>query len=381
MNDEKVVEEFFSILDKNFNANLSNNDKNSINRYIENIKLKNKLVNNLAVLLTTDIIPSDIDLLNCNLIEPVKLLHLNGIDINERLQIPRDDYRKIIADYISQKLAHFKANPSIKENITDLNDIYTFNDDTNNKSYEYFQINNVADIFINASPKTVNTFVNDIATISQFNRLLYLMHKKSINNTPIFSRDQNNISKIFFVGKKGTGKTTLINYAFTIYNKLLEDSKVIWIRIDLTKDSRFNITYRMRYQFCKILFDYYDSNKITQKKLTFNLSHTNNFLKKRIEQYNITFKDNNEKYIDFFSECKILSTEPYQVEKIPNVFYYGLFDYLVMDCNISFIFIIDGLDKLDLTEIRKNQFINWIEEIKYTIMPRYVIPAIFFNSA
>ena len=79
--------------------------------------------------------------------------------------------------------------------------------------------------------------------------------------------DASNRSRFFVVGDVGTGKTTFLNYAFSLNYNQLHKSKVMWIRVDLTKEYHANKTLSdaVSFQLSKVYRKNYESDLFKHK--------------------------------------------------------------------------------------------------------------------
>jgi hypothetical protein len=89
---------------------------------------------------------------------------------------------------------------------------------------EYLRHGEYNEIIANVSPDYVSTLVG------------YFIERAKESTDPIINVNSHHSRKLFFIiGPAGVGKTTFLNYIFSVHAERLRKEKVIWVRLDLGK--------------------------------------------------------------------------------------------------------------------------------------------------
>lgn len=225
---------------------------------------------------------------------------------------------------------------------------------------------------INFSRKTIRKFHSEICELAK------TISKKTKENAidRVATLDK---GRIFIVGPKGVGKTTFLNMIrCKHYNKHVvnRQSRIVFVYFDLTEYSIKNLSDGL--QFCttrEILANW-------SHYLQVNISSTNQILKEMIKGNNAEIKNfTDEQYqylwVNIYSECT--GTSPRNDSKISWIFD-SLIKYLIEYYNLSFIFTIDGLDRINLTPSKVDNFHNWCDQIKNSFLSNSSYPGVYLVS-
>ncbi len=212
---------------------------------------------------------------------------------------------------------------------------------------------------------------------------------------------QSNEYKWFMFGDRGVGKTIFMNYMLTMHSRDLNKKRVIWTRIDLTKESPPGITIPqwVRWKICSTLFQYYDAQSYSQaiikykkstheyrmwrnkqnRKMIFDLSYNNVSLFKWAKQLDLaltidTFKKQYRKFeLKYRSD---IHKEPDCIEEMYEAWFVdAIWNHVVVDQECSFIIFFDGLDQLGLSKNDKERFVNLRDQLTSFLTNEYYIPS------
>jgi len=314
------------------------------------------------------ILPSDFDQLNCSVITP---LVYYGDQRETNTREPRGvvlgGLMSDFAELLRIVLRHLPANPSEQGNVEAYETIYTFpakREDITQFEKEYYP---------NLELGTTKQFLKKLIELARQGREL----RKNVNNqvdTNLVDRSAWKMwlanSKIALVGYRGVGKTTFLNYLMTVHGSALDDARVILIRIDLTKPYLdVKLTNWYRWQFCDILFRYYD-----RKKLGMDLSLENARLVSRLAEH--YHGDRKTLLLDYVKARHLIEGSPEPVA-IPEWLFRGIADYLSVDLDTGFIFVFDGLDRLGLTKDDQKAFKEKVKAVRKALMKENTLPAAY----
>lgn len=225
--------------------------------------------------------------------------------------------------------------------------------------------------YLNPNKKTLNDIFDFI-----LNKSKNLLLLKNISDRQK-SDDLKKLCKFVFYGPPGVGKTTIINYLFSINSDRLIGDRVIWIRVDLNKSegAELDLRNRLNAKFVRIfskfyLFEYTEFNKPFLTNLNKDIL---DFLSKRYssESYKGAFSRHVTKFINLLQKLKDsdINTIDYFLDKdFHNIDYFNdIFDYFVSyiqnNYNYAFIFIFDGLDSVTIDFTQFDIFQNWLRQI------------------
>jgi len=235
--------------------------------------------------------------------------------------------------YILSILGHLSANPSNPEKKDILSQVYIYSESS--------EIRN-SDI-PNTNSKSAQEFINELNAASKLERDMYLLN--------------NSITRSLYIlhGDRGIGKTIFINHLFTKYNDYLNEKKTIWIRINLAEDfggDDPNLIHWLLSKAVMVVFRYY--------------IHFHDFsgLIDRLKDYIVhKFKDNTK---DMLLENLQILVDMFVSKEYREVLNSELVNDLIsrrvlheaINNGYSFIYVLDGFDRIDITPKYKTIFDN-----------------------
>ncbi len=247
--------------------------------------------------------------------------------------------------FVLNFLGHISANPSTKLKKNIFKELYVYpeqeiNDFKNRRNK----------IYVNNFEFSGRRFLANLIASSK-KEYNYLISK---NNHLVKNRD------IFILkGNRGIGKTFFINTLFSNHNDSLNKKKVIWVRIDVPQEissNNENILDSLRLQIVKILLRYYNNHPDF-------LSITSDIKKIIKEKYQIE----RNRYIDCLNHAVNVLTNVYTNEKLTtDDFPRAISDEIIHYAHqkeFSFIYILDGMDKIDLIKEYDEKIIKIIKTL------------------
>lgn len=146
--------------------------------------------------------------------------------------------------HIYRRLGHITVNPHDEFNTAAIVD-----------SYVYAEGEPQA---VNADKSTIDGFVNDLINGAKDHRDLYMQ----VGRVPDAGGRSLEKKHYIVVGDRGTGKTYFLHYILSKYSKLLDDEKVIWVRLNLLSDfvnyENMDLQHWVYAKAAKIILRYYD---------------------------------------------------------------------------------------------------------------------------
>lgn len=264
---------------------------------------------------------------------------------------PNKSIRDQRADYIFNTLGHISLNTSDKETTLALTE-----------TYEYIDSNSQANTEIpNINPSSTELFIKELITAAKTEAA----RRKETDEL------YHNMERQVYVlhGPRGCGKTFFINHALSKNGDLLDSEKCIYVRVDLT--DRFggispNVAHWLLSKLVLVIFRYYNSDsKIPEEKIS-DEKHIE--IKKTLVEY-IRNKEPKETMDLLFlklSDMERIFMEEKVVALTSDIvpFEFGIeISKILVDRGYSFIYIIDGLDRLDITPKYEEKFDNVISSL------------------
>jgi len=352
-----------------------------------------RCISKITAKLGLPILPKDFNYLDCETESPLDMI---AGELGEKILVnpglPMSEYKSDILTFMMFCLDHISANPSNPGNVEALKALYTFPEDYEQDNWKGKILTSKAFEDINKSERRIEQLAQEICELAQDNRDLY--EKKVLGLTEsqydITSALSNlaRRSKIYLLGKRGSGKTIFINYLLSAKNYIFVKNNVVWFRIDLTKGN-FDLQDWMRWQMCHVLFKYYEDKYYRSgQKVSLDLTSSNTQLFKRISHY-AEDPDFERNYTSKFEEFKNHTRIDLNVPEMPNAkkfkllksiavhFYKGIWDYLTLDRKIGIVFVLDGLDRLGLSEEDKKEFTFKFQGIQKYVMTTNAEPAAY----
>jgi len=228
---------------------------------------------------------------------------------------------------------------------------YVFSD--KNMSFEINSLKNdllgdtCSERVVNINHISINLFIDCLIQLSKehtFNYHSYPDKKDIIQKT-----------RIFLIGKPGTGKTTFLNYLLSVYEiSLVIPQKVMIIRVNLGRyeNRKANFQNFILEKFYHVYRNFFWKKKYYRIDL-------NKFKEKIIEERGIENNKNKIKELD-----EQIDNFTKNVDKVLDYsFLADMMKYLTDTEEISYIFFFDGLDYVTLAEVHNKIFKQWTDEV------------------
>lgn len=310
---------------------------------------------------------------NCNLSTPLHSISLKGIDVQKRIESVLPAGNNTIVKHIAKNIGHFLPDPRNAQKKHKFNRVFSFNGDVSQYPNEEKVKQYIHDKAISHSRDNANAFFNEICDLADDNRHIYChdILEKSPDELLLIN-DQDDIfhkSRIFIFGPRGIGKTFFFSYLLMVnHTHLVDDRRIIWVNVDLSKQSSLSVQDQLRLKMCHLIFNKY--MKVKYNPFNISVSSKNSRLKQRIINANPEIGEYTDKeYSDFIRDNLVICKKGAQ--KIGGdflAFYQGFYDYLCIDHELSFIFVLDGIDQIDLTPQKEDTFNRYCNDIISTIL-------------
>jgi|GEM_PF-3505437 hypothetical protein len=193
--------------------------------------------------------------------------------------------------------------------------------------------------------------------------------REKLYDNDVYSRHKNH-STFFLLGDPGIGKSTFVNYLFSVYASRLIEKKVIWVRLHF---NRYNHTKSINNAFL------YRAIRIIKEHYSDDIDLSSDILKNYIkEKWKVkSEKDNFNSFIDNqFQELRKLRLHDIESQLDASFINY-IIEFIIERLEYSVIFIIDGLDNVTLDEVHNEKFNQGCKNLVDCISDRYFIPALF----
>ena len=280
-----------------------------------------------------------------------------------RALLPRDSWNA----YIHRRLGHLAVNPSRKPSTDALNASYVFPPTVGVHRGRP----------ANESENTALRFVESLIELAKDQRELWA---DGLSRHDPVEDQLSSTNLTLLIGPRGSGKTFFFNYLLSRHNTLLNDSRVVWVRLDLTQKfflrpeelTSLSIEDWVFAQATKILYRYYDASSIysADKPIVLNID---DMLQRYIEKLNETndakesLNEKRRKMRELFPIVRkpsdfreAASAEaPLSQNLVPSDMGLSVVNYALSQ-GYAFIVVFDGLDVLDcslqehLTYLRYN---------------------------
>lgn len=325
---------------------------------------------------------------------------------NEQSRLPLqysvhwDSNRIQLANLIRRGFGHVAANPSDRGNVIAHERTYTL---ARGLCDEASQLGMGVDV-VNLDAKSVGDFIQQLSLAAKESGDLYReRHFPSRSDRHDYSTaelHQSPRSKWVLLGERGVGKTAFLNYLLATKTPYLHEKRVIWVRLDLTKvyDERLSLEQCFHWQALQILYRYYDQTtrnsaihnfgaadssvfhwvEKQNHDMIFDLSGDNAALYRyaknlmgegKLEANEFRARLNNARVMFLRNEAASVIEE--------NWIFPSILDYLVLEKNVSFLFILDGLDQLGLSNGDKKRFDHWMRAVEATVLQEGSLPGAY----
>lgn len=103
-------------------------------------------------------------------------------------------------------------------------------------------------------------------------------------------REACKLSRFFLIGDLGSGKTTFINYLYSMYAPILKNKGIFWVVLDLTKGyySKENLYSSLSFQISKIFREHYFENLSVEEHVELTNLIKNEFIESRESEKGIS---------------------------------------------------------------------------------------------
>lgn len=227
--------------------------------------------------------------------------------------------------------------------------------------------------FVNSSETSINVFVDKIVSFSR------AMRASESENAA--TRKATSPSEAHLIGAKGTGKTHFLNYVLTRHIERLDQSRVIWIRLSLSRDfgveqTPISLLEWFKAELARIAIRYYDTNSKYKRPNAPSYdfaSHLRSFVQSRpIESHDkqklrLQLDRMIERFLDKAKEVPIDSdwVNPYLADEI--------FAFFVRN-DWTFLAVIDQMDLLSHSVTLKEKFLNRGRQLNHFRMSAKDLP-------
>jgi hypothetical protein len=359
--------------------------------------LRTRIKGKVAELLGMPMLDKDFEMHKCRLASPLDwYLRQDSVwrDDPSRCSNPSKydlgPVRSELCQLLRRVLGHIAANPSKPGNVEALRRTYVIPQKAPMRTWEYYKVARCD--CLNESEVTIRDFVIKLARIAQIHRELHVATFHGVSQPRDLSTEDIDLggrSKWVLLGDKGMGKTIFLNFMLGVFTPQLHSSKVIWIRVDYTKTTtpELNLEDLIRWQFCEVLFKYYDSESMeidretkgvdspafehwkdkTIHNMVFDLGPSNNKLFQCAQHIDRSLK--REEFEETLRRERAEIKSRKEPCRVTSWLFEGIRDYLMVDRKVGFIVIIDGLDQLGLSVEQEELFKNKIAQINALVRP------------
>lgn len=261
------------------------------------------------------------------------------------------------ATHILKRLGHISVNPSDPVNTQAITGSYAYH----NPSSSATQIDDVD--YVNENEATTQAFVEMLAKEAAHQHFIATQLKTGVSEAINASR------RVFVLhGPRGIGKTFFLNFALSKWSETLDESKTIWVRIDLVKNfpPRNDLLKWIYAQAAKVLLRYYDSrSKLYQKRA---LDIASLPLDAEIENYIAGLplelrRNETDAWIRMREVFRReVQEQPLSELLVSEHIARRVFQYFVQ-ADFKFIVILDGFDRLEATHEMSNKFHSLVQQV------------------
>ncbi len=253
--------------------------------------------------------------------------------------------------YVHRRLGPISVNPNVADSRESL--IGTYEHASDNPSAP------------NASDEDIEALLCDL--ISQANK-----ERDYADNPTLFDKTDRRMAAVgeavtALYGRRGCGKTFLLNYILARYAELLDEKKVIWIRINLVEDfGDNNLVHWIHAQCAKVIMRYYDPNSKVERL-------TPRPIPVQVEPIVVSYINAESDIMsqkDLRDDFRVMKERFYRKGQeppldpswIPKSLVEHLFN-MVQHLGYSFIVALDGLDLLEATPHHNAKFESLVEQL------------------
>jgi hypothetical protein len=252
----------------------------------------------------------------------------------------RDDHRD---GFILSRLGHIAANPSKPEKKEMLSNVYVYHSTKTASDIDH------DGVCPNSNPFFAKKFLDKLVSSSKKEWDIYKRTCDAPRDIFILSDD------------RGNGKTFFINHLFTKYNDYLDEKNVIWIRIDLPEEFGGvdpDLSHWLMSKAVFIVLRYYYPKEKRFKDLFSALDAYISQIEHNEER--LLYLENLRNIKEMWLEKKMEEALKPDTVRAPLARY--IIDY-VINKGFSFIYVLDGFDKVDITPRYEKRFKNLYEKL------------------
>lgn len=260
-------------------------------------------------------------------------------------------------DHIHRRLGHIVVNPNNEYNTKAIVGSYVFQ---NSKGINHS--------VINYSYESTEAFINELISFAR------QQYELSYSQEEIDPSGRSLAMKRFFIihGERGIGKTFYLNYLLSNFSQLFDENKIIWIRLNLVQNfgSDNNLKHWIYTQASKIIFRYYDEKSSSYNRVQPKKPPISEIAKKLSEFVN-KLDVGDEKYKESLYEhiigmkqvfCSNKREEVFSPDLVPIVLGREVVN-IAQSAGYTFIIVLDGLDRLEMTKEGRKKFEGIISQI------------------
>jgi hypothetical protein len=249
--------------------------------------------------------------------------------------------------FVYRRLGHLTVNPNKKESNEALVNSYVFSSDKRPG-------------IVNKDHESTKVFIDRLIKAAHVERKL-----SEQSSMPDPASAASLATRMFILhGHRGTGKTFFLNYLLSRFWERLDAEKVIWVRINLVMNFgvKNDLLSWVPAQATKILLRYYDKNHKSRSlgseppvPLDF-IAHLNGFIEKEYSEYPERLNYYRDKVIMMRSAFRdLIQDKTVNEDMVPQILGEELMRF-ARENGYSFIVVLDGLDRLDITTAAKKKF-------------------------
>ena len=294
-------------------------------------------------------------------------------------------------------LSMLEGRPERPATVSALRETYVFPPEPQEELTKFHY--NLPDAIVpNASESDAIAFLNKLAQAAHNNRSYIdpenLETEAERRALPSVQQWQTLRSRFALLGDKGIGKTTYLNYLFAVNASVLHEQRVLWFRIDYTREAPVDITLedRVMWQLLHTMFRYYERDAMDADIKRLGTHHRNceHWLQKVAYEIVLDLSIDNpriwelarlsnprltrESFEKVVTDEKIAIRIGRESKKITPWFFEVAWKHLVLDKRIALIGIIDGLDRLGITSDQTAKFAIKLKETQSVVLDPLGIP-------
>jgi hypothetical protein len=261
------------------------------------------------------------------------------------------------AAHILKRLGHISVNPSDPVNTQAITGSYAYHNPTSAAT----QIEEVQ--YLNENQAITEAFVMMLIDEAAHQHFIATQLKSGVPEAV-------NASRRMFVlhGSRGIGKTFFLNFALSKWSNVLDESKTVWVRVDLVKNfpPRNDLLKWIYAQTTKILLRYYDSRSKLYQKRSLDIAslpldqEIQRYIAGLPEEVRRTETDAWIRMTEVFR--RDVTEQPLSELLVSEHIARRVFQYFIQ-AGFKFIVILDGFDRLEATHDMSNKFHSLVQNV------------------